>query len=206
MGIEDRDYYREDYAQKNGMQYNSRNGTYSGTARGERIDPTHWREDEIDHDASGISDRRPISRATSSNDDLSHWTKLIAFAVVAIAVALGLRAWREYRAEKEMEAMAAKAIAELRYQQQVAQDAIAKQAAEADRKRREELERVRLQRESLESRQIARQAELAAESRKAAAWERYYRPSAACQRESVSVECANEHIRAKRAFDAQYKG
>jgi len=28
MGLEDRDYYREDYAKKNGMRYNARNATY----------------------------------------------------------------------------------------------------------------------------------------------------------------------------------
>lgn len=29
MGIHDRDYYRKDYARKNGMRYNERNATYS---------------------------------------------------------------------------------------------------------------------------------------------------------------------------------
>lgn len=40
MGIEDRDYYREEYAKKTGMRYNKRSATYSK-------DPTHWREDEL---------------------------------------------------------------------------------------------------------------------------------------------------------------
>lgn len=31
MGLEDRDYYREDYAKKNGMRYNARNATYRKT-------------------------------------------------------------------------------------------------------------------------------------------------------------------------------
>lgn len=29
MGIQDRDWYREDYASKNGLRYNRRNATYS---------------------------------------------------------------------------------------------------------------------------------------------------------------------------------
>lgn len=29
MGFEDRDYFRDDYARKNGMRYNARNSTYS---------------------------------------------------------------------------------------------------------------------------------------------------------------------------------
>lgn len=34
MGIEDRDYYRENYAKKNGMHYNARNATYSRSGEG----------------------------------------------------------------------------------------------------------------------------------------------------------------------------
>ncbi|GKS89108.1 hypothetical protein [Acidovorax sp. SUPP2539] len=33
MGIEDRDYYRQDYARKNGMRYNERNATYSASEK-----------------------------------------------------------------------------------------------------------------------------------------------------------------------------
>lgn len=29
MGLEDRDYYRENYAKKHGMRYNARNATYA---------------------------------------------------------------------------------------------------------------------------------------------------------------------------------
>lgn len=33
MGMHDRDWYREDYAQKNGMVYNKRTATYSSARR-----------------------------------------------------------------------------------------------------------------------------------------------------------------------------
>ena len=33
MGMQDRDYYREDYAKKNGMVYDSRNATYAAARR-----------------------------------------------------------------------------------------------------------------------------------------------------------------------------
>ena len=33
MGLEDRDYYRENYAKKHGMHYNARNATYSADAQ-----------------------------------------------------------------------------------------------------------------------------------------------------------------------------
>jgi multidrug efflux pump subunit AcrA (membrane-fusion protein) len=41
-------------------------------------------------------------------------------------------------------------------------------------------------------------------SRKEAAWRRFYKPSPACVTASTSIECANEHIRATRAFEAKY--
>lgn len=39
MSIEDRDYYRDDYAKKNGMHYNARNATYSRADEGLRRGP-----------------------------------------------------------------------------------------------------------------------------------------------------------------------
>ena len=41
-------------------------------------------------------------------------------------------------------------------------------------------------------------------NRKEAAWKRFYKPTPACAAESLSVECANAHIRAKRAFEAKF--
>ena len=41
-------------------------------------------------------------------------------------------------------------------------------------------------------------------SRKETAWRRFYKLSPACVTASVSIECANEHIRATRAFEAKY--
>lgn len=38
MGLEDRDYYREDYAKKNGMRYNGRNATYSKASRMQAVE------------------------------------------------------------------------------------------------------------------------------------------------------------------------
>ena len=39
MGIEDRDYYRESYAKKNGMRYNKRKATYSQQVEVEELEP-----------------------------------------------------------------------------------------------------------------------------------------------------------------------
>lgn len=47
---------------------------------------------------------------------------------------------------------------------------------------------------------------MAADARKEAAWQKYYKRSPQCDKPDGSgfVECANQHIRARRAFEAQY--
>lgn len=40
--------------------------------------------------------------------------------------------------------------------------------------------------------------------RKAAAWDAYFKPSARCKEDPINAECANEHIRAKKKFEASY--
>lgn len=40
---------------------------------------------------------------------------------------------------------------------------------------------------------------------KEAAWEREFKPSAACRNDASTIECANVYIRARRAFEASYK-
>lgn len=77
MGIEDRDYYREDYAKKNGMRYDARTATYSSrkkTGHGERA-------------GFGVSevDRQ---RAKHAKAWRSNFIKLmVILAVIAAAVA-----------------------------------------------------------------------------------------------------------------------
>jgi len=51
----------------------------------------------------------------------------------------------------------------------------------------------------------ARRAVLAEKERKAAAWAKFYRPSKACVESTVSVDCANEHVRAKTEFERRYE-
>lgn len=51
--------------------------------------------------------------------------------------------------------------------------------------------------------EVDRQRRAAAE-RKEAAWQRFFRPSAACVHDSANIVCANAYMAAKKAFDAQY--
>ncbi|MGW8423830.1 hypothetical protein [Comamonas sp. HJ-2] len=41
MGLEDRDYYRDDYAKKNGMRYSATKGTYSAAQQPRVSEPVH---------------------------------------------------------------------------------------------------------------------------------------------------------------------
>lgn len=42
------------------------------------------------------------------------------------------------------------------------------------------------------------------EQRRADAWERFYQPSEPCRLDSATLACANEHMAARKRFDAQY--
>ena len=102
----------------------------------------------------------------------------------------------------------------LRVKQQLA----AQQAAyQADQRRiAEEQQRIRLQQEekaramALElagiqrQQEASRQAVIAEQQRRAAAWAAFYQVPKRCVG-VASVECANDYIRAKRAFEATYK-
>jgi len=82
--------------------------------------------------------------------------------------------------------------------------ALAEQSRRAEAQRAAEEAHLREVRQRQEAEDAARGAAQEEEQARAAAWAKFYRPSASC-RDSVSVECANAYIRAKRAFEAQYK-
>ena len=52
--------------------------------------------------------------------------------------------------------------------------------------------------------QLAQRLERERRLRKEAAWRVFYQPSAPCRDDPVTAVCANEHIAAKRRFEAQY--
>lgn len=76
---------------------------------------------------------------------------------------------------------------------------VARQAeVEADRIRKLRAEAARLQAAADRERAI-----LVAEENREIAWRKFYRPSRECLR-AASVECGNEHIRARREFEGRY--
>lgn len=54
-------------------------------------------------------------------------------------------------------------------------------------------------------RQLAQQQEAERDARRQAAWERYFQPSPACRADSVSLDCANAFMAAKKRFLEQYR-
>lgn len=70
--------------------------------------------------------------------------------------------------------------------------------AEADQRRRD------TQRRQEEQARAAADARRQAERDKEAAWQRFYKPSVACQRDPTTMPCANEHMKARKLFEVQY--
>lgn len=79
---------------------------------------------------------------------------------------------------------------------------------QAARQQQQELENQRRQEEQQKAitmaDQLAQRLERERRARKDAAWNAFYQPSPACRADAVTAACANEHIAAKRRFDAQY--
>ena len=76
---------------------------------------------------------------------------------------------------------------------------------------RQQQQQQKIQQEREEEQQATRRADQLAQRlererrlRKDAAWRVFYQPSAPCRDDPVTAVCANEHIAAKRRFEAQY--
>ncbi|RGE47041.1 hypothetical protein DZC30_01155 [Comamonas testosteroni] len=190
MGIQDRDYLRD----------------WKRAQEAGRIDPTHWREDELNQGSSGQTFTARNSTNFGSEDILRFWSWVLGLAVIVAALTLGFRAWQEHRALKQLEAIAQQAAEQMREQQLIASQIAHQQALKNEQKNQAELERAKALGDALAAQDRTAVLEKQYQARKAAAWESYYKPSAACQRDPATVDCANEHIRARRAFDAQFKG
>ena len=96
-----------------------------------------------------------------------------------------------------------------------AQDAAKEMKAAVDRQNaaaaqaRSRLEQQRQQAQDQEERQRQAQQAMIAEhrerqARKDAAFQRFYKPSSACQADPATVPCANEYMQAKKRFEASY--
>lgn len=106
----------------------------------------------------------------------------------------GITAWR-------LEQAAKKIAADLQREAQALQAQERQRALQRDAARREDAERAALQRAADEA--VAREMR-ALKERKEAAWQRFFRPSEPCRIDSATLPCANEHMAARKRFEATY--
>ncbi|HEY4368532.1 MAG TPA: hypothetical protein VGN07_14945 [Steroidobacteraceae bacterium] len=105
----------------------------------------------------------------------------------------------ELRARYELH-LAAEALSEMTRPMQEAAERDAANALALKREREEGSSAAEYARRAAQDARTARDFEAAQKER---AWRAYFHPSSACA-VTVSVECGNEHIRARRDFDRRY--
>lgn len=182
MGMQDRDYYWE-----------HRN----------RVDP-HLNDD------GGSGHGNPpgnVYRGWRRQESYSVERLLKILTLVAIVVGAILIAQRWYIAHSFNRALESAAQFGQKVSAEQAQALARANELALVRARKAEAERqLQMQKVSAENelrRKLASELALRAKA-KEEAWERFYKPSANCYSEA-SVECGNAHIRARRAFNDQYK-
>jgi len=106
----------------------------------------------------------------------------------------GITAWRLEQAAKRATAELQRQAQQLQIQQhqqaQQREDAVRQESARAAAERAANEDVARLIRERRE--------------RKEAAWQRFFQPSSACRIDSATLPCANEHMAARKRFEAGY--
>lgn len=131
----------------------------------------------------------------------SEWAFVFDILKIAIGVFIGCMAsvlvyeqtlvWRGEQAAKQV-------MQELQ-QQQERQKLAEQQRLQAQQDKERQKQRAMLEQEWEEQ-----QRKLALK-RKEQAWSVYYKPSTICRSDPVRKDCADEHIRQRRAFEAQYR-
>lgn len=131
----------------------------------------------------------------------NEWTFVLDVLKIAIGVFIGCMAsvlvyeqmlvWRGEQAAKQV-------MQELQKQQE-RQKLAEQQRLEAQKERDRQKQRAMLERE------WEQQQRKLAEKRKEQAWAEYFKPSAICRSDPLRKDCADEHIRQRRAFEAQYR-
>lgn len=131
-----------------------------------------------------------------SNDS---WVGAIVGSLIsAVCILGGYHYYVTYYVPK----MAAAMMAPLNQQAERALEQSRRLQAEAAQRREDEARR---KAEAAAAIERAQQEAAARMARKDAAWLAYYKPTAKCKDDPVTVDCANAHIRAKKAFEGSYK-
>jgi hypothetical protein len=90
--------------------------------------------------------------------------------------------------------------------EKIQRDAAAARQAAIDKEERDRQIVAQAERDKFAKQQAAIDAASRAADAKEAAWKQFYQPSSNCQsyESRASMECANEHVRAKRDFEAKW--
>ena len=152
------------------------------------------------------SEYRPYG--SGSDQGLTIWSIALGVCVGSLMATAITWAVVEIRVRWELEQATAAGKQEIeRSQRAIAQAqqeaALANQRAVQQREQLDAEQRRRL----VEQQRVEYEAKSALQAeviRKEAAWKKFYKPLPACVGVTASVECANEHIRAKRAFEVKF--
>lgn len=162
-----------------------------------------------DWDIKGERRRSPWDEPDDRGRPLGYWifasAALIAFVVAA---SFAYHHWSVNR-RAEIAAEALRAMGDQLMREEAARSAAVAAQWERDRLAAAELDRQRRLREAQRQREeeAQRRAAMDEKQRRAEAWARFYRQPRRCidnPTSEVMVECANEHIRKRREFDALY--
>jgi len=157
----------------------------------------------------------PVREASMASWDQQQATTVwkialgVCFGIVAAGlIAFGARLWMAQYAMQQITQQANDMVAR---QQAIVQTGIERNRAAQAERDRIAAERAEATRQLTAQRQRAdaeaRQASIDEATRREAAWAKFYRKPAMCDNppsNEALVECANQHIRAKRAFEAAY--
>jgi hypothetical protein len=168
----------------------------------------YWEEGPEDGRASTLGDRFDAFRQSRRRPSSFHPVAIFLAAVIGSAGAwITVHAYLEWRTRVALEeVMRAGNDAIQRVQQQLQQQQ--RESAAREQVRREqfasqEASKLWAARMRQEAEEAARKGDLAEVARKERAWARFYRKPPSCK-ETVSIECANGFIRAKREFDERF--
>ena len=181
MGMEDRDYYREDHAKRQGMRYNKTKARYQS-------DDTSWYDPKRYRRDRGNRDDHPPDLPGANWP----WIYQLLFIVTVVLACFGL-----YKLVSDPKVRAAEPATPLSNSYSRQNEGDVAPTNEGQRDIQQRAARVIEDQRNRDS----RASRLANAEKTDAEWTRHFKPSASCRENPATVDCANEYIRARRAFD-----
>ncbi len=181
MGMEDRDYYREDHAKRQGMRYNKKRARYQSDDTS-WYDPKKYRRDRV-------SRAGPLPDLPGAD-----WPWVYQLLVI---VTLMLACFGLYKLVSDAKVRPLKPATSASSSYPEPDDV----GVAPQKERQRDIQQRGAQRIEDQRVMDSRALRLANAEKREAEWMRYFQPSASCRENPATVDCANEYIRARRAFD-----